>query len=94
MKLPSSITTWVIQAVGVSPLPFGVCVADNVEIISRRDIFLDVTMPYSVMRQEQAYIRVTLYYHVATGLDFQVNIKTHFVASFMYSRLKQPFWKD
>ena len=59
-QLPHSITTWVVQGVGVSPL-YGMCVADSKQILVRRDVFLDVTLPYSVKRFEQATIVATVY---------------------------------
>ena len=44
----------------MSPL-YGMCVVDNTEILVRRDIFLDVTLPYSVKRFEQVAIVATVY---------------------------------
>ncbi|XP_072047457.1 complement C3-like [Amphiura filiformis] len=74
IPLPDSITTWIIQAVGVSPL-HGMCVADNKEIVVRRDVFLDVAIPYSVMRHEQVAIQATVYNYDKDGRETEVTLK-------------------
>ena len=73
IALPDSITTWIIHAVGVSPL-HGMCVADNKEILTRREYFLDVSVPYSVMRQEQVAIVATVYNYDERDQDIRVYV--------------------
>ncbi|XP_064470755.1 complement C3-like [Ornithodoros turicata] len=58
--LPSSITTWELAAVSVSP-EGGVCVAHPTEILTFKKLFLEVNLPYSVVVNEQIEIPVTLY---------------------------------
>ncbi len=60
ITMPDSITTWIIQAVGVSPL-YGMCVADHKNIVTRRHVFVDVVVPYSVRRNEQVAMQATVY---------------------------------
>ncbi|XP_066196185.1 complement C3 isoform X2 [Sylvia atricapilla] len=58
--LKDSITTWEVLAVSLSPSK-GLCVADPYEITVRKDFFLDLRLPYSVVRNEQVEIRAILY---------------------------------
>lgn len=58
--LPHSITTWVIQAVSVSPT-HGICIAEPAKIVSFQKIFLHLNLPYSVVRNEQVEIQATVF---------------------------------
>ncbi|XP_078091174.1 venom factor-like [Mustelus asterias] len=58
--LKDSITTWEIQAVSVSPQK-GICVAQPYELTVKKDFFIDLRLPYSVVRNEQVEIRAILY---------------------------------
>lgn len=44
----------------MSPTP-GLCVADPYEITVMKDFFIDLRLPYSVVRNEQVEIRAILY---------------------------------
>ncbi|KAM3911435.1 complement C5-like [Leptodactylus fuscus] len=59
LTLPDSLTTWEIQGIGMSDK--GICVADPVQITVFKDLFIDVQLPYSVVRGEQVEIQVTVY---------------------------------
>ncbi|XP_073415037.1 complement C5 isoform X2 [Dendrobates tinctorius] len=59
LTLPDSLTTWEIQ--GISMSDQGLCVADPAQIIVSKDLFIDVQLPYSVIRGEQVEIQVTVY---------------------------------
>lgn len=59
-SMPASITTWAISAVSVSPKG-GVCVIQPMEIVSSKKFFVEVNLPYSVVKNEQIYIPVTVY---------------------------------
>ncbi|XP_075690703.1 complement C5 [Rhinoderma darwinii] len=59
LTLPDSLTTWEIQ--GISMSDKGLCVADPVQITVFKDLFIDVQLPYSVIRGEQVEIQVTVY---------------------------------
>ncbi|KFO28789.1 Complement C3 [Fukomys damarensis] len=58
--LKDSITTWEILAVSLSDKK-GICVADPYEITVVQDFFIDLRLPYSVVRNEQVEIRAVLY---------------------------------
>lgn len=58
--LKDSITTWEIQAVSLSDKK-GICVADPYEVTVAQDFFIDLRLPYSVVRNEQVEIRAVLY---------------------------------
>uniref|UniRef100_A0A8C3HQN5 Complement C3 n=1 Tax=Chrysemys picta bellii TaxID=8478 RepID=A0A8C3HQN5_CHRPI len=58
--LKDSITTWEVLAVSLSETK-GICVADPYEIKVRKDFFIDLRLPYSVVRNEQVEIRAILY---------------------------------
>ncbi|XP_043842630.1 complement C3 [Dromiciops gliroides] len=58
--LKDSITTWEILAVSLSDTK-GICVADPYEITVMQDFFIDLRLPYSVVRNEQVEIRAVLY---------------------------------
>ncbi|GIY66063.1 complement C3 [Caerostris extrusa] len=67
VSLPHSITTWVIQAVSVSPY-HGICVAEPQKIVSFKKIFVQLNLPYSVVRNEQVEIQATVFNYGATRL--------------------------
>ncbi|XP_069335737.1 complement C3 [Eulemur rufifrons] len=58
--LKDSITTWEILAVSLSDKK-GICVADPYEVTVMQDFFIDLRLPYSVVRNEQVEIRAVLY---------------------------------
>ncbi|XP_060108646.1 A.superbus venom factor 1-like [Heteronotia binoei] len=58
--LKDSITTWEVLAVSISKTK-GVCVADPYEITVMKDFFIDLRVPYSVVRNEQVEVRAVLY---------------------------------
>uniref|UniRef100_T1E175 Putative complement component n=1 Tax=Cupiennius salei TaxID=6928 RepID=T1E175_CUPSA len=60
LSLPHSITTWVIQAVSVSP-EHGICVAEPKRLVSFKKLFLHLNLPYSVVRNEQVEIQATVF---------------------------------
>nr|XP_033817321.1 complement C5 [Geotrypetes seraphini] len=57
--LPDSLTTWEIEGFGLSGE--GVCVADTLKVQVFKDIFMDVHIPYSVVRGEQIELRGSIY---------------------------------
>ncbi|XP_045904440.1 complement C3-like [Micropterus dolomieu] len=60
VPLQDSITTW--QIIGISlSRTHGICVADPLEIIVRKEFFLDLRLPYSAVRGEQLEIKAILH---------------------------------
>ncbi|XP_038046262.1 complement C3-like [Patiria miniata] len=72
--LPDSVTTWVVEAVGVSE-DYKICVADPIKLEVRPPFFLDVSMPYSVQRLEQIEILVSVFNYADVALPVYVYLK-------------------
>ncbi|XP_070387056.1 A.superbus venom factor 1-like [Dermacentor albipictus] len=70
-SLPSSITTWEVSAVSVSPSG-GVCAADPIEILATKKFFVEVNVPYSVIKNEQIEIPATVYNYGARHVEAKV----------------------
>ncbi|XP_077547209.1 venom factor-like isoform X1 [Haemaphysalis longicornis] len=66
-SLPHSVTTWLVQTVAVSP-DGGVCVAEPLEIVAFRNVFLQVSVPATVVRNEQVQILATLFNYGSDNL--------------------------
>nr|XP_056706593.1 complement C3 [Euleptes europaea] len=71
--LKDSITTWEVLAVSISDTK-GICVADPYEIIVRKDFFIDLRVPYSVVRNEQVEIRAVLYNYRDQDITVRVEL--------------------
>ncbi|XP_022108945.1 ophiophagus venom factor-like isoform X2 [Acanthaster planci] len=72
--LPDSVTTWVIEAVAVSA-DFGLCVANPIKLEVRPPFFLDLSMPYSVLRFEQIEIVATVFNYADRPFEVSVYLK-------------------
>ncbi|XP_023366346.1 complement C5 isoform X2 [Otolemur garnettii] len=70
--LPDSLTTWEIQGVGISNN--GICVADTLKAKVFKDVFLEMNIPYSVIRGEQIQLKGTIYNYRTSGMLFCVKI--------------------
>ncbi|XP_069915610.1 complement C3 alpha chain [Oryctolagus cuniculus] len=72
--LKDSITTWEILAVSLSDKK-GICVADPYEVTVMQDFFIDLRLPYSVVRNEQVEVRAVLYnYRESDSLKVRVEL--------------------
>ncbi|XP_008053921.1 complement C5 isoform X1 [Carlito syrichta] len=72
--LPDSLTTWEIQGVGISNS--GICVADTLKAKVLKDVFLEMNIPYSVVRGEQVQLKGTVYNYRTSGMQFCVKMFT------------------
>ncbi|XP_067128932.1 A.superbus venom factor 2-like, partial [Centruroides vittatus] len=72
-KLPGSITIWKVQAVSVSP-QWGICVSDVTKYLSARDFFLHLNIPYSIVRNEQLDLQVTVFNYLKYRMELLVYI--------------------
>ncbi|XP_053420085.1 complement C5 [Nycticebus coucang] len=70
--LPDSLTTWEIQGIGISNS--GICVADTLKAKVFKDVFLEMNIPYSVIRGEQIQLKGTIYNYRTSGMLFCVKI--------------------
>lgn len=55
---------WICPALSLANAPFlssGICIAEPLEVIVRKDFFLDVKLPYFAVRGEQLEIKVLIY---------------------------------
>ncbi|XP_018421206.1 PREDICTED: complement C3 [Nanorana parkeri] len=73
--LKDSITTWEVLAVSLSENK-GICVAKPYEIQVMKDFFIDLKLPYSVVRNEQVEIRAILYNYGNSKIKVRVEF-TH-----------------
>ncbi|NWT15821.1 VCO31 factor, partial [Vireo altiloquus] len=71
--LQDSITTWEVLAVSLSPSK-GLCVAHPYEITVMKDFFIDLRLPYSVVRNEQVEIRAILYNYWESEITVRVEL--------------------
>ncbi|XP_027873419.1 complement C3-like isoform X1 [Xiphophorus couchianus] len=62
MALQDTITTWRFAGIGLSKTG-GLCVADPLDIVVRKDIFIDLRLPYTSVRGEQIEIKAVLHNH-------------------------------
>uniref|UniRef100_A0A8C5NDE5 Complement C3-like n=1 Tax=Gouania willdenowi TaxID=441366 RepID=A0A8C5NDE5_GOUWI len=61
--LQDSITTWVLTGISLSSTN-GICVSQSLEVIARKEFFIDLKLPYSAVRYEQLEIRAIIHnYH-------------------------------
>ncbi|XP_052472271.1 complement C4 [Carassius gibelio] len=70
---PDSITTWEIQAVGISPTK-GFCIAEPKPLRVFQDFFLSVNLPYSVKRNEQLQVKAVVYNYKEESLKMIVKM--------------------
>ncbi|XP_066473809.1 complement C3 isoform X1 [Tiliqua scincoides] len=90
--LKDSITTWEVLAVSISDTK-GICVADPYEITVMKDFFIDLRLPYSVVRNEQVEIRAILYNYRDKPIRVRVEL-IHNPAFCSASTAKQRYRQD
>ncbi|XP_070794324.1 ophiophagus venom factor [Pituophis catenifer annectens] len=71
--LKDSITTWEVLAVSITPTK-GICVAEPYEITAMKDFFIDLRVPYSVVKNEQVEIRAVLYNYADDEIEVRVEL--------------------
>uniref|UniRef100_A0A803T803 NTR domain-containing protein n=1 Tax=Anolis carolinensis TaxID=28377 RepID=A0A803T803_ANOCA len=72
-SVKDSITTWEVLAVSISETK-GICVAAPYEITVMKDFFIDLRMPYSVVRNEQIEIQAILYNYGRNNIKVRVEL--------------------
>ncbi|XP_075118336.1 complement C3-like [Leptodactylus fuscus] len=60
LNLPDSITTWIIQAISIKE-DKGICVSEPYQLTTFKEFFIDLRMPYSVIKNEQVQIRAVIH---------------------------------
>ncbi|XP_039369971.1 complement C3-like [Mauremys reevesii] len=69
--LPDSITTWHILAVSLRK-DKGLCVSEPYEVVVKVPFFVDLRLPYSVVRNEQVELRAVVHNYYEEELQVQV----------------------
>ncbi|XP_005859252.1 PREDICTED: complement C3 isoform X2 [Myotis brandtii] len=73
VNLPDSMTTWQLVAVSLKPGQ-GLCVSEPFEMTVRKPFFVDLKLPFSMVRNEQVQIQAVLY----NFLSRQVKVRVEF----------------
>ncbi|XP_061576938.1 complement C3-like isoform X1 [Cololabis saira] len=72
--LPTSLTTWQLTGISLSRT-HGICVADPLEVIVRKQFFIDLKLPYSAVLGEQLEIKTILHNNIPDSITVRVEIK-------------------
>ncbi|XP_018417489.1 PREDICTED: complement C3-like [Nanorana parkeri] len=72
-NLPDSVTTWEFLAISLSPNS-GICVSKPFEMLVRKSFFIDLRLPYSVVRNEQVEIRAVLHSYIDQEIEAVVDL--------------------
>ncbi|XP_051551444.1 C3 and PZP-like alpha-2-macroglobulin domain-containing protein 8 [Myxocyprinus asiaticus] len=73
MDVPDSITTWVTEAIGLSAEK-GLGLAQTAELRTFKPFFIDITLPYSIIRGEQTKIPLTVYNYLPSCIEVHVKV--------------------
>ena len=77
-KYPDSITTWIFQAIGLTP-DNGVCISDPFNVTAFREFFIQLDLPYQARRLEHIDIKATIFFYGDGGSNAAVCIVTLFL---------------
>ncbi|KAL2086955.1 hypothetical protein ACEWY4_018014 [Coilia grayii] len=72
-SFPDSITNWQLSAVSISDTK-GICVADTLGLDVKKDFFIDLKLPYSVVRYEQIEIRAIIHNNQDASLRVRLEL--------------------
>uniref|UniRef100_W5LVL6 Complement C3-like n=1 Tax=Lepisosteus oculatus TaxID=7918 RepID=W5LVL6_LEPOC len=79
--LPDTITDWEVLAISSSPIT-GVCVSSPLPIRVKMNFFVDLRLPYAVIRNEQVEIKAVLYNYDTKPIKVRVELmKSHEICS-------------
>nr|XP_043883850.1 complement C3-like [Solea senegalensis] len=73
IPLPDSITTWQFTGISLSTT-HGICVSEPLEVIVRKDFFIDLILPYSAVRGEQLEIKAILHNYTPGLITVRVDL--------------------
>ncbi|XP_062283436.1 LOW QUALITY PROTEIN: complement C3-like [Scomber scombrus] len=86
--LKDSITTWQFTGISLSST-HGICVSDPLDIIVKKDFFIDLRLPYSAVRGEQLEIKAILHNYINERVTVRVDlIETEHVCSAASKRVR------
>uniref|UniRef100_A0A672FF16 Complement C3-like n=1 Tax=Salarias fasciatus TaxID=181472 RepID=A0A672FF16_SALFA len=73
VPLPDSITTWQLTGISLSRT-HGICVGEPLEVIVRKEFFIDLRLPYSAVRGEQLEIKAILHNYSPEKITVRVDL--------------------
>ncbi|XP_041788921.1 complement C3-like [Chelmon rostratus] len=73
VPLQDSITTWQFTGISLSKT-HGVCVGDPLEVIVRKEFFIDLRLPYSAVRGEQLEVKAILHNYSPDRITVRVDL--------------------
>eukprot|EP00063_Salmo_salar_P043287 XP_014018122.1 PREDICTED: complement C4-B-like [Salmo salar] len=73
IAVPDSITTWEVQAVGISKTK-GFCIAEPKPLVVFQDFFVSLRLPYSVKRNEQLQVKAVVYNYRTDSMEVTVEL--------------------
>ncbi|XP_060949245.1 complement C3-like isoform X2 [Limanda limanda] len=71
VPLHDSITTWQFTGISLSRT-HGICIGEPLEVIVRKDFFIDLRLPYSAVRGEQLEVKAILHNYTPDGITVRV----------------------
>ncbi|XP_077427272.1 complement C3-like [Vanacampus margaritifer] len=88
VPMQDSITTWQFMGISLSKT-HGICVSEPLEVIVRKEFFIDLKIPYSAVRGEQIEIKAILHNYSPDEHTVRVDLfETEHVCSSAYKRSK------
>ncbi|XP_070983135.1 complement C4-like [Oncorhynchus clarkii lewisi] len=73
VAVPDSITTWEVQAVGISKTK-GFCIAEPKPLVVFQDFFVSLRLPYSVKRNEQLQMKAVVFNYRTECMEVTVEL--------------------
>ncbi|XP_029941622.1 complement C3-like [Salarias fasciatus] len=84
--LPDSITTWQFTGISLSPTN-GICVGEPLEVIVRKEFFIDLSLPFSAVQGEPLEIEAVLHNYTPVTITVRVDLtETQHVCSAAFKR--------
>lgn len=71
-RVPDSITSYIIHGYSVSQ-DYGLCISRPERITTFKDFFIDLEIPYSIVRLEQVEVRATVYNYMDITLPVSLS---------------------
>ncbi|XP_075896236.1 complement C3-like [Nelusetta ayraudi] len=73
VPLQDSITTWQFLGISLSKT-YGICVAEPLKVIVRKEFFIDLRLPYSVVKGEQVEVKAILHNYSPNAIIVRVDL--------------------
>ncbi|XP_029941864.1 complement C3-like [Salarias fasciatus] len=73
VPLPDSITTWQLTGISLSPT-HGICVGEPLEVVVRKEFFIDLSLPFSAVQGEPLEIEAVLHNYTPDAITVRVDL--------------------